>query len=264
MCVAFMGVVANSYARTVNEQNVENACEMIDDNDKPLPYSSDKICEHVVQDFKNKAIRIDDDISISMPELVKNKQRCFIVMSKKDYYLYVYEPQGQDTVMIARYDCAFGLKKGNKERVGDMRTPNSTMAKPFTISELADASTWKHDFKDGRGNIKAYGNFFLRLVTPGHKGIGIHGSTNNEASVPGRASEGCIRLRDADIIDLRKNYAFRGMKVIIKAENMDDLPFEIKALRKQKIERKRHLNPQNTLSNEKIQSAKTENWGKKN
>jgi len=120
---------------------------------------------------------------------------------------------------------------------------------------LADASTWRHDFGDGRGNIKAYGNYFLRLVTPGHSGIGIHGSTNNEVSVPGRASEGCIRLRDADIDDLRRNFAFLHMKVIIKDEKADDLPFERRAMRRQNIERKRHLDPQKVLSNEDIQNA---------
>ncbi|MBP5307001.1 MAG: L,D-transpeptidase, partial [Paludibacteraceae bacterium] len=88
-----------------------------------------------------------------------------------------------------------------------------------------------------------------------HRGIGIHGSTNNEGSVPGRASEGCIRLLDKDIIDLRKNYAFVGMKVIIKSEETDDLPFEIRAFRNQHIQRKRHLNPNVTLSNEQVENA---------
>lgn len=226
--------------------------------EKRLPYSSDDIREHVVLDYGKRAVRIDADESISLPGRMKMKQKCFIVMSKKDYYLYVYEAQDGDTVLLARYDCAFGLKKGNKERRGDMRTPNSTMAKPFTISQLADASTWKHDFGDGRGNIKSYGDYFLRLVTPGHSGIGIHGSTNNEVSVPGRASEGCIRLKDADIIDLRKNYAFMGMKVIIKDEYADDLPFEERAMRKQGIQRKRHLDPQKVLSNEAIEKAVAE------
>jgi len=223
-----------------------------------LPYSSPDIRERVVLDYGKRAIRIAPDETISKPGLMRDRQRCFIIMSKKDYYLYVYEVQGKDTVMLARYDCAFGLKKGNKERRGDMRTPNSTMSKPFTISQIQDASTWKHDFGDGRGNIKSYGNFFLRLVTPGHSGIGIHGSTNNEESVPGRASEGCIRLKDADIIDLRNNYAFMGMNVIIKSEMEDDLPFEIKAMRKQHIERLRHLNPDIVLNNEMIQSAAAE------
>jgi len=228
---------------------------MFQGGEKPLPYSGSEVRERVVIDFGNRTVRLKPDQSISKPGLMRDRQRCFIVMSKKDYYLYVYEAQGKDTVMLARYDCAFGLKKGNKERRGDMKTPNSTMAKPFTISQMADASTWRHDFGDGRGNIKSYGDYFLRLVTPPHSGIGIHGSTNNAESVPGRASEGCIRLKDADIIDLRKNYAFTGMKVVIKDERADDLPFEIRAMRKQKIERLRHLDPADVLTNEMIQSA---------
>ncbi len=227
-------------------------------SEKPLPYSNPDIRERVVLDFGNRTVRLTPDESVSKPGLMRDRQRCFILMSKKDYYLYVYEAQGKDTVMLARYDCAFGLKKGNKERRGDMRTPNSTLSKPFTISQIADASTWRHDFGDGRGNIKSYGDFFLRLVTPGHSGIGIHGSTNNAESVPGRASEGCIRLKDADIIDLRNNYAFLGMKVIIKDEMADDFPFEIRAMRKQHIERLRHLDPAVVLTNEMIQSMPAE------
>ena len=223
-----------------------------------LPYSDESVREHVVMDYGNRTIRTDADKTISEPQLVKNKQKCFIVMSKKDYYLYVYEAQAEDTVLVARYDCCFALKKGNKERQGDMRTPHCTMKTPFSISQIADSSTWSHDFGDGRGSIKSYGDYFLRLVTPGHKGIGIHGSTNNSESVPGRASEGCIRLKDEDIIDLRQNYAFVGMKVVIKAENVDDLPFEIRAMEKQKIQRKRHFDPSKTLTNEQIQRADAE------
>ena len=219
-----------------------------------LSYSGDEVKETVVDDYGKKAIRIVGDESISHPEMVKEKKNCFIVMSKKDYYLYVYEAVDGDTVMVARYDACFSLKKGQKTESGDMRTPHCTMDDPFSITEIKDASTWEHDFGDGRGSIKSYGDYFLRLKT-GHSGIGIHGSTNNAESVPGRASEGCIRLRDADIIDLAEHYAFEGMKVVIKAEEVDDLPFEVRALEKQKVLRKRHLNPSKTLSNADAEAA---------
>jgi len=227
-------------------------------------YSAENIRERVVLSHGNRTIQIDADQNFSFPgEMAdKSKKHCFILISKKDYYLYVYEAQGKDTVILARYDCCFGLKKGNKQRRGDMKTPSCTMAKPFTISQIADASSWRHDFGDGRGNIKAYGRYFLRLVTPGHSGIGIHGSTNNASSVPGRASEGCIRLGDKWITDLGTNYAHLGMKVIIKDESVDDYPFEVKAMQRLKNEkgivRKRHLDPSKTLSNERVQTSKTE------
>ena len=61
----------------------------------------------------------------------------------------------------------------------------------------------------------------MRLSTPGFKGIGIHGSTNNENSVPGRGSEGCIRLRNKDLDELKAKYAFVGMRVVILADKMN-------------------------------------------
>ena len=221
---------------------------------KPFPFTNVK--ESLVDDHGSRCVRTVADVTIDNPELMVDKHNCFIIMSKKDYYLYVYEIQGKDTVMLARFDCCYGQHVGNKQKRGDKKTPSSCnsiqenpFAKPFTISQIQDASTWKHDFKDGRGSIKSYGNWFLRLVTPGHSGIGIHGSTNNAESVPGRASEGCIRLNDADIIKLRNHYALLNMKVIIKDESVDDFPFEIKAMRKQKVERKRHFDPSKTVKN---------------
>lgn len=160
--------------------------------------------------------------------VAKAKGTAFIVISKKDLNLRVYDVVKGDTVLLKEFPVCLSKNKGNKQKKGDMKTPESPKGKPFSISQIQDASTWRHDFHDGRGNIKAYGHWFLRLVTPGHSGIGIHGSTNNESSVPGRASEGCIRLLDADIITLKEKYAYVGMPVIIKAENEGEYAWEKK------------------------------------
>jgi len=164
------------------------------------------------------------------PDAQYDKNSSFIVISKQDLQLIVYARSGNDTVALASYPVCMGKNKGNKEKGGDMRTPESPAGKPFSITKIQDASTWTHDFGDGRGSILAYGNWFLRLETPGHSGIGIHGSTNNENTVPGRASEGCIRLLDKDIIMLKENYARVGMPVIIKGEDQGLLPFEQKCV----------------------------------
>ena len=155
------------------------------------------------------------------------KEKSFIVISKKDLKLNVYADIDGDTLLLATFPVCLSLNKGQKIKSGDMKTPESEPGKPFKIKQIQDASTWEHDFGDGRGKIKAYGNWFLRLETP-FNGIGIHGSTNNEPTVPGRASEGCIRLKDKDIIILKENYAYVGMPVIIKTEDQGDLPFEEK------------------------------------
>lgn len=155
----------------------------------------------------------------------------FIVVSKKDLRLYVYGTSGRDTLLLAKYPVCLSKNKGQKQRRGDMKTPSCTASNPFSITMIQNSAGWTHDFGDGRGSIKSYGNWFMRLKTPGHNGIGIHGSTNNESSVPGRASEGCIRLRDRDIIDLKERYAFVGMKVIILDEEQEGLPCEKRAHR---------------------------------
>ncbi|MGN0190759.1 MAG: L,D-transpeptidase [Candidatus Cryptobacteroides sp.] len=156
------------------------------------------------------------------------KENCFFVVSKiHPEHLNVYEVRDTDTVLLASYPVCIAKNRGQKERSGDNRTPESYPGKPFRISQIQDSSEWMHDFGDGRGAIPAYGNWFLRLETPGFRGIGIHGSTNNRESIAvGRGSEGCIRLLDEDIIHLKENYALVGTQVIILPEGHQGLPFE--------------------------------------
>lgn len=165
-----------------------------------------------------------------------DKSTLRIVMSKTDLTLSVYGKQGGKDVLVARYPICMSRNEGQKERSGDMRTPESEPGEPFTITEIKNASTWVHDFGDGRGSIKAYGDWFMRLSCG--NGIGIHGSTNNEWSIPssndsvpeghkrGRDSEGCIRMEDADIVHLKETYATVGMPVIIKQEGQGLLDWE--------------------------------------
>ena len=159
---------------------------------------------------------------------MQQRENCFVVISKLEQKLYVCEAIENDTVRIAEYPVCLGKNIGPKQKKGDMKTPECTWEQPFSISQIQDASTWVHDFGDGRGAILSYGHWFMRLRTPGFSGIGIHGSTNNEDSVPGRASEGCIRLRDDDLLLLKEQYAYKNMKVIIKGEEEGLKPFEQK------------------------------------
>lgn len=167
-------------------------------------------------------------------EQAKDKSKCFFVISKvHQEHLSVYEVQGKDTVLLACYPVCLSRDKGKKERSGDYKTPESYPGEPFSISEIKNASSWCHDFGDGRGSILAYGHWFMRLTVPGIKGIGIHGSTGNRESIrKGRDSEGCIRLLDEDIIHLHDNYAETGTKVIILNEGQEALPFEARALKR--------------------------------
>lgn len=179
--------------------------------------------------------------------LTKANSKTFFVISKKDYYLNVYGIVGNDTTLIARFPVCVGRNPANKTRQGDHATPESGPTVPFTISQIADASTWKHDFGDGYGNKLAYGAWFLRLKLNGalasNRSIGIHGCTGNEGTIPGSTaelrkghgkgndSEGCIRLNDPDIKTLKEKYAQVGTKVYILSSTAERSAWE-KALMK--------------------------------
>ena len=131
----------------------------------------------------------------------------FIVIDKQAFKLTLINPQGYP---IKEYDIACAINLGPKKVRGDHKTPEGT----FKINQLLNAKGLTHDFKDGKGPIKdAYGPWFLRLDVPGFWDIGIHGTPFPE-SIGTRATEGCIRLRNEDILDLKQQVKV-GTPVII-------------------------------------------------
>lgn len=117
-----------------------------------------------------------------------------------------------DTIALFPISCGRGY--GQKQKSGDMRTPEGE----FHITEIIDASSWGHDFGDGKGYIRhAYGPWFFRLSAG--RGIGIHG-THDPASMGYRASEGCIRLRNEDLLEFKK-LVHVGTKVVITPDRTE-------------------------------------------
>ena len=136
-----------------------------------------------------------------------------ISISKQTMELTLYDSDNQ---IVKRYPIACGKNYGNKVKVGDLRTPEGN----FTVQEIVNSSHWQHDFKDGKGMIPgAYGPYFIRLTTPPHRGIGIHG-THDDASIGTRATEGCIRMHNSDLRELRP-YVKVGMNVEILTSEAD-------------------------------------------
>lgn len=132
-----------------------------------------------------------------------------IVISKQKARLYLID--GKDTLFIV--PVSVGKNVGDKQRKGDYKTPEGT----FKICQIQNASTWTHDFKDGKGQRKgAYGPYFFRIKTPKFSGIGIHGTCFPE-KIGTRCSEGCIRLNNNDIKKLRQ-YVFVGMTCVIEKD----------------------------------------------
>ena len=122
---------------------------------------------------------------------------------------------------LKEYRIAVAKNPGDKQKSGDNRTPTSwgsaavipakylgagvgvaSTEVPFVVEEICDASFWTHDFGDGKGEIAgAYGPWFISLDT-GWIGIGIHG-THDPASIGTMASEGCIRMHNQDVAELK-------------------------------------------------------------
>ena len=140
-------------------------------------------------------------------EIVKIANASFIVVSKEEMTLIVYDYKGK---ILDKFPVACGKNLGNKELSGDMKTPEGV----FCISDIQKVAHWVHDFGDGKGEIKgAYGAYFIRLFTPNHQGIGIHGTHNNE-SIGTRSTDGCIRLKNEDLEKLIKRVKIGDVVVI--------------------------------------------------
>ena len=130
-----------------------------------------------------------------------------IVIDKQNFTLTL---QAADGTPVKVYRIACGTGFGNKTRRGDHKTPEGT----FRINQILNARGLSHDFGDGRGPVRnAYGPWFLRLDVPGYRDIGIHG-THLPESIGTRATEGCIRLTNEDIADLKSRVRL-GMSVTI-------------------------------------------------
>ena len=159
---------------------------------------------------------LDEESSEAKGEVALNgdpNKADHIVISKESMTLNLYDSDGG---LIFSFPVAVGKNYGNKEKIGDMKTPEGE----FSIVQIQDASAWTHDFKDGKGVIAGcYGNWFIRLKTPPHTGIGIHG-THAPESIGTRATEGCIRLNNADL-DKLKPLVRVGMKVTIESSVKD-------------------------------------------
>lgn len=148
---------------------------------------------------------------IHKKEIDKIENSSFVIISKEEMILYVYDYKGNS---IAKYPIAVAKNYGNKEKIGDMKTPEGV----FRVSDIQNSSNWSHDFGDGNGVIDgAYGPYFVRLLTPGHKGIGIHG-THDNGSIGTRVTEGCIRLRNEDLKILVKQVRVGDVVVITPSQ----------------------------------------------
>ena len=161
-------------------------------------------------------VAVEDPELAPIPEAVSQSSETgrWIYIDKMNYRLYLVNGKSVEN----SWGIAVGKRAGQKQKVGDMTTPEGT----FPIQQIQDARTWNHDFKDGKGVIKgAYGPWFIRLKTVTKQngrdrvwtGIGIHG-THDPDSIGTMATEGCIRMRNEDVSALKELVSV-GLKVVI-------------------------------------------------
>ncbi len=142
----------------------------------------------------------------------------FIIINKADLTLKHYNCRGQ---LLQESRVATGKGVGNKADKGDMKTPEGV----FRIAGIENSIDWKHDFKDDTlGEIaNAYGPFFIRLDVPGQRGIGIHGTVDDN-SIGTRASEGCIRMHNDDLRNLVEK--IKTACVVVITPGIDDVNYD--------------------------------------
>ncbi len=144
-------------------------------------------------------------------------QQYRIHIHKLPHTLELFEKGNSQPIRV--YPIATAMNSGDKERPGDHRTPISwgyieysipgagnwvpSATIPFVVEDIYYAGNWTHDFGDGNGEIAgAYGPWFISLNT-GWDGIGIHG-THDPNSIGTNASEGCIRMYNQDVAELKE------------------------------------------------------------
>ena len=169
-----------------------------------------------LQDAEQIAPATVEDMIATVEQIIEDGDKSipgYIVISKESMTLKLYDKNGR---IIYNFPVAVGKNYGNKQGKGNMKTPEGV----FEIHQIQPASAWGHDFKDGKGMIPhAYGDWFIRLLTPPHTGIGIHG-THAPESIGTRATEGCIRLHNEDLNKLKPLVRI-GMKVTIETSFKD-------------------------------------------
>ncbi len=199
----------------------QDAVIIDDSSDKPLihgPGLPEEDVDDVVAQNTGKNLGIEEEpletVEPPVPEIITSSKEkgTWVYVDKANFRLYLVD--GNEVRDF--WGICVGEAPGNKEKTGDRRTPEGS----FSVQQIQPSATWSHDFKDGKGVIRgAYGPWFIRLKT-GWKGIGIHG-THDPDSIGTMGTEGCIRLKNEDIEQLKSQIKV-GTKVVIGSNAQEE------------------------------------------
>lgn len=140
--------------------------------------------------------------------LLENEYSKFIVVDKGRMRVILYDKYGRE---LKSYKMACARNFGTKHKRADSRTPEGF----FSVQGIYDSTDWLFTDDNGRTSKKKgqFGPRFIRISTPVSSQIGIHG-TCAPWSVGSRASHGCIRITNEQILEL-VGLVEVGMPVIV-------------------------------------------------
>ena len=146
--------------------------------------------------------------------LLRSPHAHFIIVDKQSMNVILYDKYGREEKC---YLMACSKYYGTKHKRRDNRTPEGF----FSAEGIYNSTDWLYTNDDGytspaRGQ---FGPRFIRLKTPVTTQVGIHGPAARHS--PGhRASHGCIRIQNEQILELVK-YAKVGMPIIVNPSDRD-------------------------------------------
>ncbi len=158
---------------------------------------------------------------VSLDSLKAGSGEYALVIEKEKQAMEIYKRADFGWAFEKNYRVSTGKNPGNKTRQGDLKTPESPEWKSFRVMSIEKSSDWLFEGE------RAYGPYAARLNAgswdkhgnhnkDGYSPILIHG-TNEPEKIGARASHGCVRLRNEDILEaIARGYLRAGTKVIIK------------------------------------------------
>lgn len=146
--------------------------------------------------------------------LLRSPFNYFIVVDKPSMFVVLYDRFGREQ---KAYKMACSKRYGTKHKRRDNRTPEGF----FSAEGVYDSTDWLYTNDDGYTSpVKGqFGPRFIRLKTDVTRQVGIHG-TCAPGSLGRRASHGCIRIHNDNILELVK-YVTVGMPIIVNPSAQD-------------------------------------------
>lgn len=147
-------------------------------------------------------------------KLLTSKYKRFIVVDKGKMKVQLYDRYGRKEL---EYGMACAKNFGTKHKKADSRTPEGF----FSVEGIYDSTDWLFTDDNGVTSPKKgqFGPRFIRLRIPTTSQIGIHG-TCAPWSIGSRASHGCIRVTNENILELVELVEV-GMPVIVNPGSRD-------------------------------------------